>query len=154
MNDWIYIGYVKLGMDLGKVIHCDTRDFSIICDNEEHTFDPKQKSALKLHRKFLSINQYKMPYYTFESANDVIIWLKKLEEMTGGEGEWRNILLKNGYDEVTGWDLKYIRFYYHEELNVYFAISKSYQLLDKRIFFKENIDQDVLCHQTKQFSKK
>lgn len=154
MNDWIYIGDIKLGMNLEKVIHCDTRDFTIVYDNEEHTFDPKQKSALKLHRKFLDVNQYKMSYYTFESANDIIIWLKQLEEMTGGAGEWRNILLKHGYKEVTGWDLKYIRFFYHEELKVYFAVSNSYQLLDKRIFFKENIDQEVLYHQTKTFSKK
>lgn len=154
MNDWIYIGDVKLGMNLEKVIHCDTRDFTIVYDNEEHTFDPKQKSALKLHRKFLDVNQYKMSYYTFESANDIIIWLKQLEEMTGGAGEWRNILLKHGYKEVTGWDLKYIRFFYYEELKVYFAVSNSYQLLDKRIFFKENIDQEVLYHQTKTFSKK
>lgn len=147
MEDWKYFrDLTEEDLENPVSINVDTRDFCAFIAKSFYC-EGKLKTALRIANNFIKNNPFRAKYYSFYSIDDIIEWLKKLEDMTGGFGEWRCINLKRGYNEVSGWDLKYIRFFYNETLHVWYAVSDSHSLLDKRLFFKDNIDEENLCHQ-------
>lgn len=100
MGNWNYIrSYSE--MPEAVFAHCDTRDFHMICHSES-TRDI-QKTIKKIKKTIRKLNNPES--YTFKRS-EILGILKRLEELSGGCGEWRYLSVK-GYES---W-LKYIRFY-------------------------------------------
>lgn len=92
-NEWIYIGdYISLSDT--DFIHCDTRDFHILCIDNKKSL----KETLKEIESFDSTGCE----YTKEEILNI---LKSLELKSGGKKDWRLLSTKSH----PTW-LKYIRF--------------------------------------------
>lgn len=96
MNEWKYIDEYE-SLPNTDFIHCDTRDFHIICVNNKGY---KRETRLELKR----INTQSMFSDCLFTKDEILKILKDLENRSGGKGNWRHIQI----DDIH-W-LKYIRF--------------------------------------------
>ena len=99
MNEWISIHDAVVSDDIQQV-HCDTRDFCAWLTAD--SFDEKEKSHLPWWN-VRNDSRFLIP------QNEIIPFLGKLEDMTGGKGEWRMMMFNNVNTKI-GW-FKYVRLY-------------------------------------------
>lgn len=97
MSEWIYIGEIDT-LPTTSVMHCDTRDFSVIC--------PETVDKESLHKTYANLRHSgKSLSKCTISHNEILPLLKDLEKRSGGKGDWRMITTQS----YKSW-LKYIRF--------------------------------------------
>ena len=89
MDKWIYIDEFDFSRNY-KYISCDTRDFHII----GHEDGEDCKIPSNGNNKF--------------TLEDIKVFLKSIEQETGGKGSWRMLIWKHN-PKVNWW--KYLRFY-------------------------------------------
>lgn len=99
LNEWIPLSEVSYIPQNVKFINCDTRDFHVFLstepnNNAEHIFADITKDS-----------KYCIKEYSIRAL------LKNLYKITGGEGEWRHVQLKDHR-----W-LKYIWFTRYDDLH-------------------------------------
>lgn len=141
MADWKYIDeYDSLPAE--SFIHCDTRDFHIICtDSSPYESDKRFRSMINSAPSSAKFNR-----------SEILGCLKALEEASGGKGEWRMLSIGQGW-------LKYIRFKKTNETVdllggpepvyvAYVSFGNQYDLLYRDQLQPERIikDRDMLCH--------
>lgn len=113
-----------------QILHCDTRDFHIIGSNEKPKVYKKVICNYEYwHNKGLSklydlLSKPNRENYAI-SSNEIVPWLLKLCEATGGfNKDWRYIEanVKNCMD----WNLKYVRFVKNDKCKDEFIVCNSY----------------------------
>lgn len=131
-----------------QTLHCDTRDFHIIgsgekpkvCKNADCNYEVwHNKGLAKLYKLLSKTNREN---YTI-SSNEIVPWLFKLCEATGGfDKEWRYVdaNIKN----CTGWDIKYIRFVKNDKCKDEFIVCNSYLIPIKYKEIIQNLYKDRL----------
>lgn len=97
MSEWKYIDSIAELSDF-ECAHCDTRDFYMV------TYDTISQ-PWKVLNKFLKKNRIIVEQCSF-NKDKIIPLLKSLETASGGEGDWRHLVL----DSIDHWWIKYIRF--------------------------------------------
>ena len=97
MSDWIYIDDIEV-TDKVNTIHCDTRDFH--CSVREDKIDLRDAGYPEITRA-----KYSNAYFIHQ--DEIKGFLKRLETITGGKGEWRRMAFKS----FGGWWFKYVRMY-------------------------------------------
>ena len=107
-DNWKHINSFDITSDI-NTIHCDTRDFHCICYKQQ--LDVKDGKEREITKRF-----YDKAYQIHE--NEVLNWLKNIENMSGGEGTWRMLSFGSGW-------LKYIRMYRNPKDTNYFIICDS-----------------------------
>lgn len=135
MSDWKYIDEYESLPD-AEFIHCDTRDFHILC------VDDNQAETLKNIRNVAGYGTLSDCKFTKE---EILKVLKDLETRSGGKGRWRLI----STESHPTW-LKYIRFIKIDEdgESVYIAYSNmgdQYEVLSHKLL-SEPIDKELLAH--------
>ena len=97
MSNWIYIDDIEVTNNV-NTIHCDTRDFhcSVLEDKIELRDAKHPEITRVLHKDKYLIHQ-----------DEIKGFLMSLETITGGKGEWRQMVFKH----CGGWWFKYVRMY-------------------------------------------
>lgn len=98
MGDWEYIDDIK-SLEGVNTLHCDTRDFH--CMTRDENLDMRDGRNKEIKCKLHNAD-YIIP------ENELLSFIKRLETMSGGKGEWRCL----NFEGVNcgGW-LKYVRCY-------------------------------------------
>lgn len=145
---WIYINDFKEISSEVSAIHVDTRDFYLVTSVED-VFENKELKQL------LEDLQKREDYQDFLiDQNEIKTFIKDIERMTGGYGDWRCISFdvnKTPEDlypkgRYSGW-FKYIRFYRVSGTNnfvVTYDIDSKNFVKAKKLFVKEYIDEESL----------
>jgi hypothetical protein len=98
LNEWIPLSEVSYIPQNVKFINCDTRDFHVFLSTEPN-------SIQEIFADITKDSDYCIKEYS------ILAFLKHLHKITGGEGEWRHIQLKD-----YRW-LKYIWFTKYDDLH-------------------------------------
>lgn len=131
MNEWIKIRDLVVTDDIQQV-HCDTRDFCAFATSD--SYDDNEKATLP----WWSVRNDSR----FLVAQDEIVQLLcRLEEMTGGEGEWRMMNFKN-IKTKTGW-FKYVRLY--RVSPTHFIVTDGTYAANISHFTESNLEKEFLC---------
>ena len=147
MNNWIYIDQIDK-LPEAEYIHCDTRDFHIICVDGGKS--DKNDTLNKMVR-----NRLRQESFLFR-RDEILGALKALEMGSGGPGDWRMLRLKPCSHHKIGW-LKYIRFVWTGETinmgnrteRVYVAYADDcgqFTQLSREDLVPENLDNEHLNH--------
>lgn len=150
-NEWLYIDNIDTLLATDYV-HCDTRDFHVLCVNDdEYGGSEKIKKLKKLARNRCHQDEFKF------RRDEILGTLKALEMGSGGPGDWRMLRLKPSSHYDISW-LKYIRFMAVEEVDVlgrkervYIAYSDccgEFTQLSRADLSQENLDTEHLNHIT------
>lgn len=134
---WIYIDEVKdieISYELLKSIHCDTRDFHLLLSKNNAKPDEDVFKLLKFK---------KVPDKFLINKEEVLSFLKNLETISGGRGEWRFLNFDN-VDDKLGW-LKYIRLYRYND-NQFIVYDSQSHAIEWRLCTKENLQSEYLNH--------
>ena len=110
LNEWIPLRKMTAIPKEVQFINCDTRDFHVFLSTEP-------SSIQEILADITKNSDYCIKEYS------ILALLKHLQEITGGEGDWRHIELKN-----KKW-LKYIWFIRHDDLHFVVATREG-ELLD------------------------
>lgn len=130
--DWIYIDEInEIDYKSLESIHCDTRDFYILLSKNNAKSDEDVLKFKKVPDKFL-INK-----------EEVLSFLKNLETISGGRGEWRFLNFDN-IDDKLGW-LKYIRLYKYND-NQFIVCDSQSHAIEWKLCTKENLQSKYLNH--------
>lgn len=152
-SSWIPVSNLASGCEVDnsvQVIHCDTRDFYIICSNEK----PKIYKNAECNYEHWRNEGLRKLYNLLSKTNrenyairpeEIIPWLKELCEKTGGyEKDWR--CLKSNVKDCYDWNLKYIRFIRNDKQPDEFIVCNSYltpikwrEVIPNLAFFVEKI---------------
>jgi hypothetical protein len=97
MSNWIYIDDIEV-TDKVNTIHVDTRDFH--CSVREDKIDLRDARHPEITRV-----KHNSAYFIHQ--DEIKGFLKGLETITGGKGEWRQMAFKH----CGGWWFKYVRMY-------------------------------------------
>lgn len=132
-DDWLPLFQFRKNSCLNdniQTLHCDTRDFHIIGSSEKPKVYKnadcnyevwRNKGLAKLYKLLSKTNRENYAI----SSNEIVPWLLKLCEATGGfDKEWRYV--DANIENCTGWDLKYIRFVKNDNCNNEFIVCNSY----------------------------
>ena len=111
LNEWIPLSEVSTISEEVQFINCDTRDFHVFLSTEPNSNTEHILADITKDSKYC-IKEY-----------SILALLKHLQEITGGEGEWRHIQLKD-----YRW-LKYIWFTRYDDLHFVVATREG-ELLD------------------------
>ena len=99
-NKWIYIrDIIGIGSEINS-LHCDTRSFDVTMS---------ENTALVGG----AINKKKLSPESLIPVDEILDFIKNLEDITGGKWEWRMLCFK-GITDTMGW-LKYVRMYRYSE---------------------------------------
>lgn len=133
IDDWISINEIAEITDNINTIHCDTRDFHCIC--REDKIDLKDGKETEITKKM-----YRMQYNI--SADKIIDWLKGIEKIAGGKGEWR--LLNFVGVDCDNW-LKYVRMYRNpHKSNLFIVCNRNNVPIEWEKCTEENLIKDQL----------
>ena len=149
-SEWLYIDNIDT-LPATDYIHCDTRDFYILCTNDS-------VRITKWTQDFKKELRHCMRQDNFMFRRDEILGtLKALEMGSGGPCDWRMLRLKPSSHYNIDW-LKYIRFVAVEEVEmfghmerVYIAYSDcggQFTQLSRTDLSQENLDMEYLNHIT------
>lgn len=128
MSNWKYIDEYESLPD-SDFIHCDTRDFHILCvDNEEN----RKETNLEI-QQFVIPSMFPDCLFT---KDEILKILKDLEIRSGGKGEWRMLSIGD-----IDW-LKYIRFIKWNDK--YLAYGRKYKILSHKLLEETPIDKEHL----------
>lgn len=133
-NEWNYIDDIVHISDNIEEIHVDTRDFCILLKTENSEDLNKLKvfnllCSNKVVEKFL-INQ-----------NEILNFIKEIEVISGGKGEWRFLNFAT-IDDTMGW-LKYIRMYRYNDEQFIVCNSQS-KAIDWRSCTENTLEKEYL----------
>lgn len=138
MSDWKYIDEYESLPDT-DFIHCDTRDFHIICTSVDKEYRKEVEKGIQKYMNSWSECKF--------SKSEILKVLKELEIRSGGKGRWRLI----STESHPNW-LKYIRFIKTNKVingePVYIAYSSmgnSYEVLSHKLL-SEPINEEFLSH--------
>lgn len=133
-DPWKYIDEIEMSSDI-CIITCDTRDF---CCDIVNAFEEKTKKYVsKIYKKYLKDERYII------GQTELLPFLKELETISGGKGEWRFLDFKN-IETPSGWGMKYLDFYRIDNQH-FFIANHDEQPVEWRILTKENLcDEDIL----------
>lgn len=128
MNNWIYIDEINELNNFDNM-HCDTRDFHMIC------FESDENPDIVLDR-FIKNNQDIVKKCLFKSS-EIIPMLKELEINSGGKRKWRNLSI----NKTQFYWLKYIRFKKIDTDTYFCYTTKSTNIfpIEKNLLKPENI---------------
>lgn len=131
-----------------QVLHCDTRDFHIIGSSEKPKVYKKAECIYEYWRnKGLSklynlLSKSNRGNYAI-SSNEIVPWLFKLCEATGGfDKNWRYV--DANVKNCTGWNLKYIRFVKNDKCKDEYIVCNSYLMPIKYKEIIQNLCKDQL----------
>ena len=146
-NKWLYIDKID-SLPATDYVHCDTRDFHVLCINDNECHGSEKTAALKKFSKTPQPDEYKF------RRDEILGTLKALEMGSGGPGQWRMLKLKSDAQNID-W-LKYIRFVavgmvemHGRDERVYIAYSDCcgrMTRLSRADLQLENIDTEYLNH--------
>lgn len=145
-HEWIYIDQYN-SLPAADFLHCDTRDFHIICvmhESEPHI------ELNKLIARTKNLDIYKF------NRSEILGTLKTLEMGTGGPGTWRHLIPTSARLSRINW-LKYIRFIKLQETVdlvcgpepvyvAYWTMNDKYVLLTRAELDPEKFDHKYLNH--------
>lgn len=143
-KEWIYIDDIEIS-DNTQCIHCDTRDFHILT-----TEDPVSVELLDFSLDTKK-KQEAFDQCIFKDWEEIKAYLKGLEEVSGGKGEWRFLSFdypyKGSHYLAHGWH-KYFRFArleegwfaYTESGNNYYVIRKDFVNIETMIKDKQSLN--------------
>lgn len=131
MSDWIKIQNCIITDDIQQV-HCDTRDFFAVCRVD--MYDEKEMSS----RPWWKVRND--PRFHLKQE-DVIPFLRKLEEITGGEGSWRMMNFRN-IKTAIGW-FKYVRLY--RVSPTHFIVTDGTYATNVSKLTEDNLEKEILC---------
>jgi len=126
-------------------VACDTRDFSLYLGFEPAHLDEDRGIVTLIKNPNLIKEDFCI------ERKEIIPWLLKLQEWSGGIGDFRHLVISEPTVMATGWELKYIRFYIHPtNPNVYIVCNrnskairwkniKQSSIIQKEIGFIENM---------------
>lgn len=132
-NNWLPLSQFSENACLDdnvQVLHCDTRDFHIIGNSEKPKVYKKVNCSYEywhnegLYKLYNLLSKPNRENYTI-SSNEIVPWLFKLCEATGGfDKDWRYVEanVKNCID----WNIKYISFVKNDKCNDEFIVCNSY----------------------------
>ena len=132
-DPWKYFGEIE-DLSSASQIHCGTRDFNcrIIDGFKKEAKDYASGTYGKLVKdKRYLINQ-----------NEIIPFLRYLENISGGEGKWRLLNFKN-IDTESGWGFKYLRFYRVDDKQ-FFVENNDNEPVEWRSLTEENINKEAI----------
>lgn len=133
--DWIYIDEInEIDYKSFESIHCDTRDFYILLSKNNAKPDEDVFKLLKFK---------KVPDKFLINKEEILSFLKNLETISGGKGEWR-LLNFNNVDNKLGW-LKYIRLYKYND-NQFIVCDSQSHAIEWKLCTKENLQSKYLNH--------
>lgn len=133
--DWIYIDEInEIDYKSLESIHCDTRDFYILLSKNNAKSDEDVFKLLKFK---------KVPDKFLINKEEVLSFLKNLETISGGRGEWRFLNFDN-IDDKLGW-LKYIRLYKYND-NQFIVCDSQSHAIEWKLCTKENLQSKYLNH--------
>lgn len=125
---WIYINEIdEIDYKSIKSIHCDTRDFHLLFSKNSAKPDEDVFKLLKFK---------KVPDKFLINKEEILSFLKNLETISGGKGEWRFLNFDN-VDDKLGW-LKYIRLYKYND-NQFIVCDSQSHAIEWRLCTKENL---------------
>lgn len=114
-NNWFKLTKDFIILDTIQEISCDTRSFHIICNNVEpnlylnNLYQEYKTNAFYNTIKLINIYKKKnIPLQYLIDKNKIVEFLLKIKDISGGDINWR--FLEADYKNLTGWDIKYIRF--------------------------------------------
>lgn len=134
IDNWEYINDACDIKPYVTGIHCDTRDFHVLYEDQEYTVGDNIEvyrllHGCKVNEKFLI------------REDEIIPWLKRIEAMAGGKAEWRCLNFIH-ITSTKGW-LKYIRFYRYTDHT--FVVCDSYSNpIDWRACSEETLEKEYL----------
>lgn len=137
---WIPLEELKeKNLDEVNTIHVDTRDFhaSVLEEKVDFNKDPDKVHSFDAVRKLLKhkSNSCKI------KQSELVDWLVKLYEMSGGAGVWRHLSFR-GMNEP--W-FKYIRLYRLDK--EYFLVCGQYNIPENpQMCTEKNLKKEYLCH--------
>lgn len=124
--NWNYIDDYNGDGDITKdikSIHCDTRDFYILLSDETKDKD---------------ITQYNND--NIIKTKDILPFLKSLEVISGGQRDWRLLSFNRDIiDDISGWDLKYIRLYRISDTDEWVVCKRDKDPVNYSLLNKDNI---------------
>lgn len=132
METFEYIDDYK-GLPNVSSIHCDTRDFYVICYNVDSAYRRRVLKGIHRQAGYGTLSDCRF------TKDEILPILKDLETRSGGKGKWRMITTEH-YKE---W-LKYIQFI--KDGNTYIAYDNDYNVLSRTIL-TEPINKEHLAFQ-------
>ena len=148
-NEWLYIDNIDT-LPATDYVFCDTRDFHVLCVNEDECGGSEKIKKLKK----LIRNQLRQDGFKFR-RDEILGTLKALEMGSGGSGDWRMLRLKPSSHYNIDW-LKYIRFVAVEEVEMFGRVERVYiaysdcggrfTQLSRTDLSQENLDTEYLNH--------
>lgn len=149
-SEWLYIDNIDT-LPATDYIHCDTRDFYILCTNDSVRITKWAQDFKKELRHHIRQDNFMF------RRDEILGTLKALEMGSGGPGDWRMLQLKQSGHYNIGW-LKYIRFAAVDAVEVtgrtervYVAYAEDagrYTQLSREDLVPENLDNEYLNHIT------
>lgn len=100
LNEWIPLSEVSYIPQNVQFINCDTRDFHVFLSTEPNSNTEHILADITKDSKHC-IKEY-----------SILALLKHLQEITGGEGDWRHVQLKNHKWLKYIWFTKYDDFHF------------------------------------------
>lgn len=147
-KEWLYIDKID-SLPSTDYVHCDTRDFHILCTNDSVRITKWAQDFKKELRHCMHQDKFMF------RRDEILGTLKALEMGSGGPGDWRMLRLKQSGHYNIGW-LKYIRFAAVDTVEVvgrtervYVAYAEDagkYAQLSREDLVPENLDNEYLNH--------
>ncbi len=141
VRNWNYIDAYKNELPNTEFVHCDTRDFYVMCNNivnEEQELNKDKKIVLELYDRMPAFDKEKCKI----NRSEILNLLKGIETKTGGTGTWRCLRLNT---VNSGW-VKYIRFI-HIDDDTYLCYTNScceHTILYKDDLLADNVNDDEI----------
>lgn len=130
-EQWIKIQEAEVTDDIQQV-HCDTRDFCAIFSSVKYD---EIEMATRPWWKVRNDSRFLV------AQTDVIQFLCHLEDISGGEGEWRMMSFTH-LDYKIGW-FKYVRLY--RVSPTHFIVTNGTFAVNVNNLTKDNLDKENLC---------
>lgn len=125
-DNWIHYSDIDFNDTNIKQYHIDTRDFYCSINKNQTTNDLNLDKIKKYPDKF------------FYSVEEIVEILNRLYNESGGENEWRMLMLDGDGEEITSnWKLKYIRIY-RTEFGLIICNSDNYAIKKSELNSKVN----------------
>lgn len=134
MSEWIFFREVDFDDETILKFNIDTRDFCCGMMRSEDEITPLEEFALLL----------KKPDEYIHSKEELLETLNRLFEESGGEGEWRCLILdSSNHKGSDNWGLKYLRIFRYKHG---FVVCNSENYALRKDFLGCPVNQELLNH--------
>lgn len=93
--EWVHFSKIDWDCENFNQFNIDTRDFHV-----GYRFEDKPHKDMATFKKY--------PEF-FHTKDELVSLIQRYFDESGGDGEWRYFSLKGNNNDVSGWDLKYLR---------------------------------------------